>query len=120
MTDTFALITGKLIGKRKLAPTISPKKTIEGSIGGSIMGTFVASAYYITVVNPFKSLVLVILISFLLTCVGQLGDLAFSFIKREYDKKDFSNFIPGHGGILDRFDSLIFVVLVFILVLGLI
>lgn len=120
MTDTFALITGKLIGKRKLAPTISPKKTIEGSIGGSIMGTFVASAYYITVVNPFKSLVLVILISFLLTCVGQLGDLAFSFIKREYDKKDFSNLIPGHGGILDRFDSLIFVVLVFILVLGLI
>lgn len=120
ITDTFALVTGRLIGKEKLAPTISPNKTIEGAIGGTIMGTFVASAYYITVINPAKSLVLVILITCLLTCIGQLGDLAFSFIKREYDKKDFSNLIPGHGGILDRLDSLIFVVLVFILVLGII
>ncbi|MDD5888953.1 MAG: phosphatidate cytidylyltransferase [bacterium] len=120
ITDTFALITGSLIGKHKLAPTISPNKTIEGSIGGSLMGTFVATAYYMCVINPGASLVLVILITCLLSCVGQVGDLAFSFIKREYGKKDFSNLIPGHGGILDRLDSLIFVVLVFILVLGLI
>ncbi len=120
MTDTFALITGNLIGKNKLAPTISPNKTIEGSIGGSLMGTIVASAYYITVINPANSLVLVILVTCFLTCVGQFGDLAFSFIKREYGKKDFSNLIPGHGGILDRLDSLIFVVLVFILLLGII
>ncbi len=120
ITDTFALITGSLIGKRKLAPTISPKKTIEGSIGGSLMGTFVASFYYITVINPAHSLVLVILITCLFTVVGQLGDLAFSFIKREYGKKDFSNLIPGHGGILDRLDSLIFVVLAFVLLLGII
>ncbi len=120
ITDTFALFTGKLIGKRKLAPTISPKKTIEGSVGGSLMGTVVASAYYITVINPYHSLVLVILVTCFLTVVGQLGDLAFSFIKREYGKKDFSNLIPGHGGILDRLDSLIFVVLAFILLLGII
>lgn len=120
MTDTFALFTGKLIGKRKLAPTISPNKTIEGSIGGSLMGTFVATAFYMTVINPLNSLVFVILITCLLSCVGQLGDLAFSFIKREYGKKDFSNLIPGHGGILDRLDSLMFVVLAFILVLGII
>lgn len=120
ITDTFALVTGMLIGKRKLAPTISPKKTIEGSIGGSLMGTIVASAYYITVINPGYSLVLVILATCFLTVVGQLGDLAFSFIKREYGKKDFSNLIPGHGGILDRLDSLIFVVLAFVLLLGII
>ena len=120
ITDTFALVTGMLIGKRKLAPTISPKKTIEGSIGGSLMGTIVASAYYITVINPSNSLVLVILATCFLTVVGQLGDLAFSFIKREYGKKDFSNLIPGHGGILDRLDSLIFVVLAFVLLLGII
>lgn len=120
ITDTFAFFTGKLVGKNKLAPTISPNKTIEGFIGGSLMGTFVASAYYITVINPHHSLVLVILLTFLLTCVGQLGDLAFSFIKREYDKKDFSNLIPGHGGILDRLDSLLFVVLAFVLLLGII
>ena len=120
ITDTFALITGMLIGKKKLAPTISPKKTIEGSIGGSLMGTAVASAFYITVINPSHSLVLVILVTCLLTVVGQLGDLAFSFIKREYGKKDFSNLIPGHGGVLDRLDSLMFVVLAFVLLLGII
>ena len=120
MTDTFALFTGMLIGKHKLAPNISPKKTIEGAIGGSLMGTIVASAFYITVINPVAPLVFVILITCLLSAVGQIGDLAFSSIKRYYGEKDFSNLIPGHGGILDRFDSLIFVVLAFILVLGII
>lgn len=120
MTDTFALFTGMLIGKHKLAPEISPKKTIEGAIGGTVMGTIVASAFYTTVINSSIPLVFVILITALLTGIGQVGDLAFSAIKRYYGQKDFSNLIPGHGGILDRFDSLIFVVLVFILVLGII
>lgn len=120
MTDTFALFTGMLIGKHKLAPEISPKKTIEGAIGGSLMGTIVASAFYTTVINPSLPLVFVIIITAVLTAVGQVGDLAFSAIKRYYGQKDFSDLIPGHGGILDRFDSLIFVVLAFVLVLGII
>ena len=120
MTDTFALFTGMLIGRHKLAPDISPKKTIEGAIGGSIMGTIVASAFYTTVINSITPLVFVVLITCFLSVVGQIGDLAFSSIKRYYGEKDFSNLIPGHGGILDRFDSLIFVILAFILVLGII
>lgn len=120
ITDTFALFTGMLVGKHKLAPEISPKKTIEGSIGGTVMATIVATLFYVTVISKSVPIVFVILITALLSGVGQLGDLAFSAIKRYYGQKDFSNLIPGHGGILDRFDSLVFVVLVFILVLGII
>ena len=118
ITDTFALFSGKLVGKHKLCPKISPKKTIEGLVGGVFMGTFVASAFYITVIHSNVSLVFIIVISLLLCLVGQLGDLVFSSIKRYYDVKDFSELIPGHGGILDRFDSLIFVTLAFIIIHG--
>ncbi len=120
MTDTFALFTGMLVGKHKLAPQISPKKTIEGAIGGSLMGTIIATSFYVTVINHSVPLVFVVLITLALTGIGQIGDLAFSSIKRYYGEKDFSNLIPGHGGILDRLDSLIFVVLTFILVFGII
>ena len=120
ITDTFALITGNYIGKNKLSPTISPNKTIEGFIGGVLMGTFVATTFYYTVIDSGISLVLLIFVTFFLSVVGELGDLVFSSIKRTYDVKDFSNLIPGHGGILDRLDSLIFVILAFILVMGLI
>ena len=115
ITDTFALFTGMLVGKHKLCPVVSPKKTIEGAIGGTVVGTFVATAFYVTVINPSMSLAFVIVITIILSLLGQLGDLVFSSIKRYYDKKDFSNLIPEHGGILDRFDSLIFVVLAFII-----
>lgn len=120
ITDTFALITGMYIGKNKLAPSISPHKTIEGFIGGALMGTFVATTFYFTVIDSNISLVILILTTAFLSVVGQLGDLVFSSIKRTFGVKDFSNLIPGHGGILDRFDSLIFVILAFILVMGLI
>ena len=120
ITDTFAFITGKYIGKTKLAPTISPNKTIEGLIGGLVMGTFIATTFYYVVINPNISLVVLILVTAFLSLVGQLGDLVFSSIKRTFGVKDFSSLIPGHGGILDRFDSLIFVVLSFILVMGII
>ena len=120
ITDTFALITGMYIGKNKLAPSISPHKTIEGFIGGVLMGTFVATTFYYTVIDSGISLAILILTTLFLAVVGQLGDLVFSSIKRTFGVKDFSNLIPGHGGILDRLDSLIFVILAFILVMGLI
>ncbi len=118
ITDTFALFTGMLVGNHKLCPKISPKKTIEGSVGGTVMGTFVACVFYYTVISSNVSLVALILITAFLSLIGQLGDLVFSSIKRYYDVKDFSNLIPGHGGILDRFDSLIFVTLAFIIFKG--
>ncbi len=115
ITDTMALFTGMLVGKHKLCPLVSPKKTVEGMIGGTVAGSFVATAFYVTVINPSVSLPFVVLITVILSLLGQLGDLVFSSIKRYYNKKDFSNLIPEHGGILDRFDSLIFVVLAFII-----
>lgn len=118
ITDTFALFSGMLVGKHKLCSKISPKKTVEGLIGGVLMGTFVATAFYWTVIGHSVSLVLLIAISMGLCLVGQLGDLVFSAIKRYYVVKDFSELIPGHGGILDRFDSLIFVTLMFIMILS--
>ena len=118
MTDTFAYITGKYIGRNKLAPLISPKKTIEGSIGGSAMGVVAGVIYYTTVINPAVDLGIIIFVTLCLSIIGQLGDLMFSSIKRYYNVKDFSNLIPGHGGILDRLDSIIFIVLGFILFLA--
>ncbi len=114
-TDMFAMFTGKLIGKHKLCEKISPNKTIEGSIGGSIVGTAIASLFYLFIIDPTANVVLVVAITLLLTIIGQLGDLFFSSIKRNYDVKDFSNLIPGHGGILDRLDSLLFVMITYML-----
>ncbi len=113
-TDTFAYFGGSLIGKHKFT-RISPNKTIEGCIIGSVMGTFIMSVYYTTIIGGNYNLFLIILITFLLTIIGQVGDLFFSAVKRQYGIKDFSNLIPGHGGILDRLDSLIFVAIAFML-----
>ena len=118
MTDTFAYFTGYFIGKHKMCEKISPKKTWEGAIGGSIMGTIIAVLFYHTLLNSEVNLFVLIGITLLLTVVGQIGDLFFSSIKRHYKIKDFSNLIPGHGGVLDRLDSIIFVVLTFILFIG--
>ena len=114
-TDTFALISGRLIGKHKLCEKISPNKTIEGSIGGSLFGTIIATTFYFIVINPDANVFLVLIITLLFSIIGQIGDLFFSSIKRNYQVKDFSNIIPGHGGILDRFDSFIFVVILYTL-----
>ena len=113
ITDSYAYFTGMLIGKNKLIPSISPKKTWEGTIGGSLVGTFVCTVYYLTVIDPNASIIVISMIVLLLSIIGQLGDLFFSAIKRRFRVKDFSNLMPGHGGVLDRLDSIIFVMLAF-------
>lgn len=116
VTDIFALFTGKLIGKHKLAAKISPNKTKEGFIGSIIMGTFIGMEYYLTVVgNSDLTFIQILIITVTLSIMGQIGDLVFSQIKRYYNQKDFSNLVPGHGGVLDLFDSLIFVIITSIL-----
>ena len=119
ITDTYAYITGMLIGRHKLLPEVSPKKTWEGSIGGTVMGTLVGVCYYVTVIDPNVSMVGIILTTVFLSILGQFGDLIFSSIKRYFGKKDFSQIMPGHGGILDRLDSIIFVVLGFMFFMNL-
>ena len=113
LTDTFALFGGSLIGKHNFTK-ISPNKTIEGCIVGSGISTFVCTMYYINIINVNTNLYQVIGLILLFSLVGQVGDLFFSAIKREYKKKDFSNLIPGHGGILDRLDSILFVLFAFV------
>ena len=117
LTDTFAYLGGMLIGKHKFTK-ISPKKTIEGCVVGSLVSTFICTIYYINAINVNTNLIVIILSILILTVIGQIGDLFFSAIKRKYKKKDFSNLIPGHGGILDRLDSLIFVIIAFIVLIG--
>lgn len=112
-TDSFAYGTGRLIGRNKLLEVISPNKTWEGTIGGSLLGTFICTTYYVTVIDPKASIFVIAAIVLFLTLVGQFGDLFFSAIKRKYNVKDFSNIMPGHGGVLDRLDSIIFVMLTF-------
>lgn len=118
LTDTFAYITGYYIGKTKLLVDISPKKTWEGMLGGTFFGVLISSMFYYQVIGTnISSFKLAVIVTFL-SLLGQIGDLIFSSIKRYYNKKDFSNLIPGHGGILDRLDSIIFVILGFVLVLS--
>ena len=113
MTDTFAYVTGMLIGRNKLLEEISPKKTVEGYIGGALFGVLTATWFYFVVIDPEASLINITLITLFLSMLGQFGDLVFSAIKRYYGKKDFSNIMPGHGGILDRLDSILFILLGF-------
>ena len=109
-TDIFAYFIGKLIGKHKFSK-ISPKKSIEGCIAGTI-GAIILMLIYTYFVNNFLgmeySYIYIGIIALILSLVGQIGDFAASSIKRYVDIKDFSNLIPGHGGMLDRIDSLIF------------
>lgn len=116
-TDSFAYFVGRKVGKRKLAPSISPNKTWEGSIGGTVIATVLATMYFVFL-KPFEMSILPFLaLTVLLSVAGQLGDLIESYVKRKYGVKDSGNILPGHGGILDRFDSLMLVSLVAFLLL---
>ncbi len=117
-SDTFAYFVGTLIGKHKMCPTISPNKSVEGFIGGLVFGTFITTSIYVVTFDYTGNIFLLILVIMLLSIMSTLGDLFFSFIKRYYDIKDFGNIMPGHGGVLDRVDSLLFVLLSFCLIIS--
>lgn len=118
ITDAGGYIFGRLFGKRKLSPKISPKKTVEGAVGGivltlafSLLLLFVYGKYLEgTGYSPSLNYLSAALLSLLLAAVSIVGDLSASIIKRQNHIKDFGTILPGHGGILDRFDSMIFVV----------
>lgn len=113
LSDTSAYFCGRAFGKRKLAPKISPKKTVEGAVGGVVFGTlltlglawvfqFVCSLYFLPVQVNFLRMLLIVPVQ---AVAGIMGDLSASVIKRQFDVKDYGSIMPGHGGVMDRFDS---------------
>lgn len=102
-TDTFAYFSGMLFGKKKLCPEISPKKTVAGAIGGTLFGTIGGIVVFLLAGRD----VVFALCALPLSIISQLGDLAASVIKRRFGVKDYGKIFPGHGGVLDRFDSII-------------
>lgn len=107
-TDSGAYLVGRKLGKRKLWPEISPNKTIEGALGGTI-SAIVVSIVYVLLTGMDIGLAWIAVVTILISVFGQIGDLVESALKRHYNVKDSGNILPGHGGILDRFDSLLFV-----------
>ena len=110
-TDSGAYLVGSQFGKRKLMPTVSPNKTVEGSLGG-ILSAVVVTVLFMIIdrsVAGGHGFFAMIFFTILFSIAGQFGDLVESAIKRHFGVKDSGKFIPGHGGVLDRFDSLIFV-----------
>lgn len=106
-TDSGAYFVGRSVGKRKLWPEISPNKTVEGFFGGLLFGMIVGVLFYLF--TSIDSFVKVLIMSVLISIFGQIGDLVQSAYKRHYGVKDAGKLLPGHGGILDRMDSLIFI-----------
>ena len=110
--DTCAYLSGMLLGKHKLAPVLSPKKSVEGAIGGIVGSALVGGLYGYFIVEAVISEQQITWIFVLISAVGaivsQVGDLAASAIKRNHEIKDYGKLIPGHGGVMDRFDSVIF------------
>lgn len=112
LCDVCAYLTGMTLGRHKLAPILSPKKSIEGSVGGIVIPAIVAYVFGIIISRYYNPGYPVAIVFAILTATGaaasQIGDLSASAIKRNYSIKDYGELIPGHGGVLDRFDSLIF------------
>lgn len=111
-SDTGAYFAGRAFGKHKLAPKVSPNKTVEGAIGG-LLGNAVGGAVFGGVMNVFLSqsidLFGIVILGVCCSAIAQLGDLSFSLIKREFEIKDYGKLFLAHGGVLDRFDSVLFV-----------
>ena len=111
--DTCAYFTGRAFGKHKLVPVLSPKKTVEGAIGGVLGSVIVGAIFgyllYRNETHHLEVIVVLMVITFVGSIISQLGDLLASGIKRDHNIKDYGKIIPGHGGIMDRFDSVIFV-----------
>ena len=110
--DTCALFAGMLFGKHKLAPVVSPKKTVEGAVGG-VVGGAVLVLLAVLLMNALMGLEMPVWAALVLggvgAVLGEVGDLSFSIIKRQTSIKDYGHIFPGHGGVLDRFDSVLFV-----------
>lgn len=112
-SDTFAYCTGMLFGKHKFLPKLSPNKTVEGVIGGIVGAAVLGAIYSFILLHKVNNEISYHYLRIALTCaagsvISMLGDLTASAIKRDYNVKDYGDIIPGHGGILDRFDSVIF------------
>ena len=116
LTDIFAYLTGYLFGKHKLIPDVSPKKTIEGSIGGIVfcIGGLLLYGWIASLVweDAFPDYLVLAAAGLILSLVSQVGDLLMSLIKRRFNIKDYGIIFPGHGGMLDRFDSILAVTVV--------
>ena len=116
LADSAAYFAGRFFGKHKLAPQISPKKTVEGAIGGvlgCVVGFVLLGVAFDAIMaynnSPLRvNYLYLVILSVVLSIVGMLGDLTFSVVKRQYGIKDYGNLLPGHGGVLDRFDSVVF------------
>lgn len=121
-TDVGAFVIGSSIGKTKLMPSVSPGKTVAGAVGGLALAVIICLLYVRFILMPFAQLGLTIqgaiLFAVAISVAGQIGDLAESLLKREAGVKDSSRILPGHGGILDRLDSLLFVLPIAYLMLG--
>jgi phosphatidate cytidylyltransferase len=121
-TDIGAMLFGKVIGGRKLIPSVSPGKTLSGAVGGVVLAIVVAWLYVNLALRPAAQLAMsprgIIGFAILISVAGQVGDIFESLLKREAGVKDSSTLLPGHGGILDRVDSLLFVLPVAQLMLG--
>ena len=114
VTDIFAYFTGMLLGRHKLIPDVSPKKTVEGAIGGVVFCTLsfvgfglIYNHFWVADGGKTIPLVAMAIVGFLVSIVSQVGDLSLSLLKRKYGIKDFGKLFPGHGGVLDRFDSVL-------------
>ena len=120
ITDTFAYLTGTLIGRHKLIPEVSPKKTVEGAIGGTLSAVifFPLFGFLVSAISGAEvraNYLVLVIYAVVLAVVAQIGDLAASLIKREYKIKDYGSILPGHGGIMDRFDSVMSVSVIMVL-----